>query len=65
MLRKYAFAPPSGAALNVALLSHGGTACIGIVSDTAPVASPSLLTQCLKESFAELTAAPVPESRAS
>src|ERR1035441_7364063 len=35
LLREYAFAPLSGAALNVSLMSHAGTACIGVNMDGA------------------------------
>ncbi len=35
--RLYAFGPPSGAAVNVTLLSHVDTCCVGVVSDTAAI----------------------------
>jgi WS/DGAT/MGAT family acyltransferase len=54
LLRLYAFAPPSGAALNVALLSHGATCCIGINSDTDAIADPEVLSDCLADGFAEV-----------
>jgi WS/DGAT/MGAT family acyltransferase len=54
--RMYAFAPPSGAALNVALISHCDTCCIGVVVDTAAVPDHHLLVECLEEGFAELLA---------
>jgi len=41
--RMYAFAPTGGAAFNVALLSHGSTACLGMMSDTDAVAEPTEL----------------------
>ncbi len=50
----YAFAPPSGSALNVTLVSHCSTCCIGIVTDTAAVADADLLVECLQEGFAEI-----------
>ncbi len=40
MVRLYAFAPTAGAAFNVALMSHQGVACIGMMSDTTAVADP-------------------------
>ena len=39
--RMYAFAPTAGAAFNIALLSHGSTACFGMMSDTAAVEDPA------------------------
>lgn len=54
VLRQYAFAPPSGAAINAALLSHNGTACIGIVCDTIPVPDHKLVTACVHDAFDEL-----------
>jgi diacylglycerol O-acyltransferase / wax synthase len=52
--REFAFAALSGAALKVALVSHAGTACVGISMDRAAVADPDLFMMCLRESFAEL-----------
>jgi lactate dehydrogenase-like 2-hydroxyacid dehydrogenase len=54
LLRQYAFAPPSGAALNVALLSHVGHCCIGVNIDRAAIADPDLLVSCLQEGFDEI-----------
>jgi len=51
MLREYAFAPPTGAAINVALISHVGTACVGVVSDGSAVPDPDVLLECLVEGF--------------
>ncbi len=45
--RLYPFAPPGGAAFNVALMSHEATACIGIVTDTTAVAAPDELHDCI------------------
>ena len=56
VLREYAFAPPSGAAFSVALLSHGDQCCIGINADVAAVPDPELLTACLREGFEEVVA---------
>ena len=50
----YAFAPTSGAALNVALLTPAGRACVGINIDTAAVPDGSVLTRCLQENFDEM-----------
>ncbi|HEX5614020.1 MAG TPA: wax ester/triacylglycerol synthase family O-acyltransferase [Acidimicrobiia bacterium] len=54
--RFYAFAPPSGAAVNVALISHCDTCCIGVVTDTAAVPDADVLMECLREGFAEVIA---------
>jgi hypothetical protein len=50
----YAFAPPSGAAINVSLISHCDTCCIGVVSDTAAIPDPELLLSCLRGGFDEV-----------
>ena len=52
----YAFAPPSGSALNVTLVSHCATCCIGIVTDTAAVPDAELLVESLRDGFAEIVA---------
>lgn len=52
--REYAFAPVSGAAVNVSLVSHVATACFGINMDRQAVHDPDGLTGCLGESLAEL-----------
>jgi hypothetical protein len=54
--RFYAFAPPSGASVNVALISHCDTCCIGIVTDTVAIPDPDVLVECLRGGFAEVTA---------
>jgi len=56
VVRQYAFAPPSGAALSVALLSHVDTACVGVVVDTAAVPDHEVLMTCLVEGFDEVLA---------
>jgi WS/DGAT/MGAT family acyltransferase len=54
--RMYGFAPPAGAAVNIALVSHGQTCCIGINADSTAVPDPEALTQCLVDGFAEVVA---------
>ena len=54
--RLYAFAPPAGAAFNVALISHCDTCCIGVVIDTAAVPDPDVLLGCLRAGFDEVLA---------
>jgi diacylglycerol O-acyltransferase len=52
--RFYAFAPPSGAALNIALVTPAGRACVGVNVDPAAVPDTSVLTACLRRGFAEV-----------
>jgi len=52
----YAFAPPSGAALNVALISHVDTCCIGIVIDRTAVPDDELMVRCIRAGFDEVLA---------
>lgn len=52
--RQYAFAPTSGAAFSVALVSHVDQCCLGINADTSAVPDPELLTACLREGFDEV-----------
>lgn len=54
--RLYAFAPPAGAAFNVALISHCDTCCVGVVIDTAAVPDPDVLISCLHAGFDEVLA---------
>jgi diacylglycerol O-acyltransferase / wax synthase len=56
VVREYAFAPASGAAFSVALMSHVDQCCIGINADTSSVPDPDVLTQCLREGFDEVLA---------
>jgi diacylglycerol O-acyltransferase len=54
--RFYALAPPSGAALNVALVSHVDQCCIGVVADTAAVPDSENLIADLRAGFEEVLA---------
>jgi WS/DGAT/MGAT family acyltransferase len=54
--RLYAFGPPSGAAVNITLLSHVDTCCIGIVSDTTAVPDGTVLVDDLRRGFDEVLA---------
>ena len=56
MVREYPFAPASGSALSVTLMSHGDVACIGVSCDVAAVADPALLCECLHEALGEIVA---------
>lgn len=50
-----AFAPKSGAAINIGLLTYNGTASLGINSDPAAVPEPAEFAECLAEAFAKYT----------
>lgn len=50
----HAFAPLSGAAVNVALFSYCGTCTIGVTTDDAAITDADTLVDCLRESFAEV-----------
>jgi WS/DGAT/MGAT family acyltransferase len=54
--RFYAFAPPTGASVNVSLISHCETCCIGIVIDTAAIPDADVLVQCLRDGFDDVRA---------
>lgn len=56
VLREYAFAPPSGAALSIALLSHRDRCCVGVNIDTAAVPDPDQMMSCLRDGFDEVLA---------
>ncbi|MGW4355788.1 wax ester/triacylglycerol synthase domain-containing protein [Nocardia sp. NPDC004582] len=54
--RIYPFGPTTGTAFNITLISHTGTCCIGINSDTAAVPDPAVLAECLAAGFRTVTA---------
>jgi WS/DGAT/MGAT family acyltransferase len=54
LVENYALAPLSGAALNIALLSHLDHTYVGVTSDPAAVPDPDVLVECLEEGFAEV-----------
>ena len=54
--RMWAFAPPTGAAFSVTLLSHGDTACVAVACDRAAVTDTNLLIDCLEAGFDEVVA---------
>jgi WS/DGAT/MGAT family acyltransferase len=56
LTRMYAFAPTAGAAVNIAMLSHCGTCCIGVLTDTAAVPDTDRLVACIGAGLAEVTA---------
>ena len=51
--RMYAFAPTTGQAFNVALLSHEQTACFGMMVDSAAVSEPTQLFAAISDSLDE------------
>lgn len=55
--RQYAFAPPSGAALNISLVSHDQTCCVGVNVDHRAVPDPALLRSCLRQAFEQAVGA--------
>jgi diacylglycerol O-acyltransferase / wax synthase len=52
----FVFGPTVGASVNTTLMSYDGTCGIGVNIDTAAVPDPDILLDCLRESFAEITA---------
>lgn len=54
--RLWAFAPPTGAALSITLVSHQDTACVGVAADLAAVSDPDLLASCFEHGFDEVLA---------
>lgn len=52
--RLWAFAPPTGAAVSITLLSHVDTGCVTLVSDLAAVPDPAVLVTCLERAFDEV-----------
>lgn len=54
--RLWAFAPPTGAALSVTLMSHSGVCCIGLLCDPRAVTDPELLHTCLEDAIDEVLA---------
>ena len=54
--RMYAFSPLAGAAVNVTLLSHCGTCCIGVNVDAVAIPDRDVLMNALERSFADVIA---------
>jgi WS/DGAT/MGAT family acyltransferase len=57
----YAVSPPSGAALNVSLVSAANRACLTITADVAAVPDSPKLAACLEDGFAEVCSARLPD----
>lgn len=58
--RMFVFGPVPGCAVMATLLSHGGTCCVGIVTDHDAVPDPDVLLDCFAEGFAEVLALGAP-----
>jgi hypothetical protein len=56
----YAFAPPSGAGLNVSLVSSDRRACIGITADARAIPDSAKLAACIEEGFSDVCSARPP-----
>jgi hypothetical protein len=52
----YPFAPLSGTAANIALLSHCGTCCIGINTDAVAIPDTADFVKSIEAGFAEVLA---------
>jgi len=57
----YAISPPSGAALNISLVSVAERACVTITSDVAAVPDSPKLAGCIEDGFAEVCSARMPD----
>ena len=53
----YALSPPSGAALNVAMVTTAQRACIAITADAAAIPDAAKLAGCIDDGFAEVCSA--------
>ena len=51
--RMFTFAPTSGCALSVTLVTHQETSCIGLNFDTSAITDPELVGRCLSEAFSD------------
>jgi hypothetical protein len=51
--RMFTFAPTSGCALSMTLVTHQQTSCIGFNFDTSAVTDPQLMGRCLSEAFSD------------
>ena len=56
MERYVAFGPTTGTSVNFSLLSYDGACCVGIVIDTAAVADPETMVDCVRKGFDEVLA---------
>ena len=54
--RMWAFAPLSGTSVNVTLVSHNGTCCIGVNTDAVAVPDTETFLKCLQAGFDEVVA---------
>jgi len=61
----YAVSPPSGAALNVSLVSAADRACVTLTADVAAVPDSPKLAGCIEDGFAEVCSPRPPDGRRS
>ena len=61
----YAVSPPSGAALNVSLISAADRACVTLTADVAAVPDSPKLAGCIEDGFAEVCSPRPPDGRRS
>lgn len=54
--RMFPFGPLPGVAVMAAMVSHGGTCCIGLNIDGSAVSDPDVLVRCLEQGLAEVLA---------
>jgi WS/DGAT/MGAT family acyltransferase len=54
VIRHVAFGPTTGTAMNLTLLSYGGSCSIGVTMDTAAVSDPELMIECLHAGVEEV-----------
>lgn len=57
VVEQFAFGPPSGAAVNITLLSWGPEVCVGVNLDLAAVTRPEQFMRCLEGAFDEVLTA--------
>jgi diacylglycerol O-acyltransferase / wax synthase len=65
LLRQYAFAPLTGAPINVALVSYGSLGCVGINADAGAIGDIAALGTAMRDGFAEVAGHPLQERRTS
>ena len=65
LLRQYAFAPLTGAPINVALVSYGTLGCVGINADAGAIGDMAALGTAMRDGFAEVAGHPLEERRTS
>ena len=54
--RMFPFGPLPGCAMMATMITHNGTACLGLNSDAASITEPELFADCLVDGFNEILA---------